>query len=365
MTPRRRASALGLALSLASSGCGAPDYGEAYLASFRAGLRAQSAGRFAEASDAFARAAERARRRKDRDEASFLVARSLERAGRMHEARAAYLALVEMSPDGPRAGRAAFEAASIDIAHGEADRGWAALRRTLERHPDHGVASRHLTQWAEHTAETRGERALRQALRSWRALRDTALWPQVHYERARSFEREGEIQAARDAYLFTARLRRHPRGSLTDDAYFHAARLARAGGDDGWALQTLEEMLEGRETSVTGGSYVRPRFPAAQFAVATIYRDARDDPTRARAAFRKTRLAFPDSVLADDAAWQEARMARREGDLEGACGILRDLVAGWPRSRYRRCLFRLCPELAAATPAPRRCPAYIERELDP
>src|SRR5690242_1513636 len=111
-------AALGIAL-----GC-APAYGDAYTAAFAKGERELHAGRYEEAARAFDDAAGKARRVKDRDEAIFLVARAQEKSGRWTDARATYERLRKTSPDGPRAGRAMFVIADIEIDHGDAEKGW-------------------------------------------------------------------------------------------------------------------------------------------------------------------------------------------------------------------------------------------------
>jgi len=340
-------------------GCGGPHYGDAFLMPFRAAQRAQSSGRYMEAAERFAAAADGARRLKDRDEALFMRARMLERAERWSQAKAAYGTLGEVSPDGPRTARAAYDAATLEIERGDAERGWSELEQAIRRYPDHGSARRALELWSEHTAETQSEGTLREALASWTELKTTELGQRLLYERARSFEREGDHDAARAAYLETARVRPYPRGNLTDDAYWHAARLAHTAGDHDAALAALREMLSDREGAL-GGSYVRPRFPAAQMRIAEVHRDGTGDLTRARAAFRQTRVDYPDSILADDATWQEALMARRLGDADGTCDVARTLKANHPESRYVRCLHRICPELAAGE---RPCARYITEAM--
>lgn len=336
-------------------GCGGPDYGDAFLVPFRAAQRAQSSGRYLEAAERFAAAAEGAQRLKDRDEALFMRARMLERAEHWSEAKAAYAGIGKVSPDGPRTARAAYDAATVEIERGDAERGWAELAVAIRRYPDHGSARRALELWCEHTAEIHGESALREELATWTELKTTALGQRLYYERARSFEREGDHQAARAAYLETARVRPYPKGNLTDDGYWHAARLAHTDGDHQAALAALSEMLSDREGSV-GGSYVRPRFPAAQMRVGEVYRDGLGDFARARDAFRKTHVDYPDSVLADDAAWQETLMARRLDDADGACAAARRLKRAFPQSRYLRCLHLACSELPSDE---RPCARYI------
>jgi len=68
-----------------SLGC-APSRGAAYDRADSAAERAESAGRLAEAADAYDRAVTAARRRRDRDQAAWSAADVLSRAGRMGDA---------------------------------------------------------------------------------------------------------------------------------------------------------------------------------------------------------------------------------------------------------------------------------------
>jgi TolA-binding protein len=354
---RREIGWLWLALVL---GCG-PAHGEAFELSFAAGQRAYSAGRYEEAAQLFDRAAADAERVKDRDEALFLRARMYERLQRWSEAREAYRRLLATSPDGPRAARAAFEIATIEIDHGEAEAGWKALAAAVERYPSHGSASRAIELWAERTAETQGEEALRAALERWRRdLGASASAQRIKYEIARSHARGGDHAAARDAYLRAAREHPYPKGNLTDDAYWFAAEEAEAASDPRGAIAILEELLSFREISGWGQSYERPRYPAAQLRVAELHL-ALGELERALAAFRRTHENHVTSVLADDAMWQEAILSRRLGDAARACAVLEALKKREPPSRFARCAGLLCPAAGAAS----RCPRYIAESIDP
>lgn len=340
-------------------GCG-PAHGEAFERSFAAGQRAYSAGRYEEAAGLFERAAADAERVKDRDEALFLIARMHERLERWRDAQEAYRRLLATSPDGPRAPRAAFEIATIEIDHGDPEAGWKALAEAIERHPSHGSASRAIELWAAHTAETAGEEPLRAALSRWvETLGASASAQRVKYELARSHARSGDHAAARDAYLRAAREHPHPHGNLTDDAYWFAAEAAEAVGDPRGAIAILEELLSSREISSWGQSYERPRYPAAQLRIAEIHR-ARGELEAARRAFRRTHENHTTSALADDAMWQEAIVAKRLGDDDGACAVLEALGARKPPSRYARCAGLLCPAAGAAED----CPRYIAETVN-
>lgn len=354
---------LGLVVALwaLASGCGGPDYGEAFVASFHAAQRAHVAGRYAEAADKYGVAAGDAQRVKDRDEAFFMQARMYEKLARWAEARERYETILRTSPRGPRAGRAAFEIATIEIEHGDLERGYGALAEAIRRYPNHGSARRGLELWAGHVGAQDGEEALRATLGRWLVeLKGSALEQQLRYERARSLRRSGDLAAAHEAFVETARRHPYPMGTLTDDAWWYASEVAEEQGRYEQAVADLRSLLGSREVA-TGGSYERPRYPPAQMRIAELYRDRLGDREAARRAFRRVHQEHATSILADDAMWWEAVLERRDGRSGDACELGEDLRDRFPSSRYVRCLDRLCPQLEA--PGGRPCPDYIVATL--
>jgi TolA-binding protein len=350
---------LALAIGLAS-GCG-PSYGEAFVRSFSAARRAYSAGRYAEAETLFADAAQDAQRVKDRDEANFMRARSNEKLERWPNAQQAYRTIVATS--GPRAPRAAFQLARLQIAHGDEEAGYQALAEAIARYPENGAARRALTHWTKHAADTKGEAAAREQLGRWRIqLSRSTLLQQVIYEEAHSHWRSGDLKAAHDRFLAAVKSQPYPHGTLSDDAWWHASHVAEAMNDPRLAVADLEALLATREDSDIGGSYERPRYPAAQLRIGTLYRDRLGDPAAAREAFRKTHQRHQKAIIADDAAWSEAVIVWQSGDRDESCDLAKQLQERFPDSRYRRCLDRLCSTMPP--PDGRPCPDYILRTLD-
>ena len=344
-------------------GC-APVYGDAYLGSLAAGHRAYHAGRYEEAARAYDRAAGEALRVKDRDEARFLQARTLERAQRWHEADGAYKRLIADSPTGPRTGRAEFEIADVAIAHGDAELGWRLLFEAARRRPTHGLARPAIARLAAHAAERGGKAAAVTFLRDAApAFAGTELEQVVAYETARALENAGREAEARDAYLATAAAHPYPFGGLTDDAYWRAALVEEKLGRFTQAITILKKMLTPREVSTLNGSYERPRYPEAQHRIALIYRDNLKDPVAARREFHKLYTDHPTSILRDDALWSEARLAREAGDAAQACSLVALLVRELPESRYAACAQAMCPG-AEAPRGSRECGEYIRRELE-
>lgn len=347
---------------LAASGCGGPDYGDAFLEPYRAAQRAKNAGRYEEAARLYLDAAAGARRVKDRDEAYFNRALMYERLERWDEARAVYDKLIRVSPRGPRTGRAAFEHATSHIDHGDADVGYKELVRAIERFPNHGGAPYAIRRFIMHTSDTDGEAAVRLQLERWlEKLGKTMLEQQLKYEMGGSFERSGALDQAHEWLSRAAREHPYPKGNLTDDALWRAAEVAEAMKNHRLALTDLEELLSVREESALGFSYERPRFPQAQMRIAELYRDEVKDLARARTEFRHMFERHATSILADDAMWQAALLARKQGDADEMCDLAKALPKRYPDSRYRKCVHELC---AAAPQGDRPCPPYIMKQID-
>ncbi|MDI1429897.1 tetratricopeptide repeat protein [Polyangium sorediatum] len=343
-------------------GCG-PSLGDAYERSFAAGQRAHHAGRYEEAAESYDEAARVAERVKDRDEALFLVARMHERRGAHVEAKAALQKLAETSPDGPRAGRAAFELADLEITHGDAERGYGMLFDATARHTKHGLARRAVKRIVEHERERGGDEAvLAWAKGPARILRNTDLEENVDYEAALALERLGRLAEARDALVALSVAHPYPYGTLTDDALWHASLIEEKLGRYEAAITHLRTLLAARESSHLTGSYERPRYSPAQMRIAALYRDRLHDHRAARREMHKLYADHPTSDLRDDALWAEARLAHEDGDKDEACDLVTRLRKDFSDSRYARCAHLVCDEMRPA-PNEKPCAGYIEQEV--
>jgi tetratricopeptide (TPR) repeat protein len=352
--------ACALALAATALGC-TPTWGEAYLHATAAGTRAYHGGRYLEAAAAYHDAADKALRVKDRDEAWFLEARMYERAGKWPEAIAVYRRIEAGSPTGPRTERARFLAAEAEIAHGDASVGWRHLEEALDALPSSGNARAALGRLTAHVRETGGDEAAVAWLASkQKRFEKTELDQTVSYERANALERLGRLEEARDAWVSAARAHPYPHGSLTDDCLWKAADVEVRLGHFAQAILLLREMLAPLETSGNPGSYTRPRFPSAQQRIAEIYRDSLRDHAAARREFHALYERHKDTILRDDALWNEARIAKEDGDARAACDVIGRLAKEFPTSRYARCTRELCP---SAPPPKSACADYLVREL--
>jgi tetratricopeptide (TPR) repeat protein len=357
-----RARALVGALLVASAALGCnPSWGDAYLHSLAAGTRAYHGGRYLEAAAAYHDAAAKAQRVKDRDEALFLEARMLERAGRYRDAIERDRALATLSPTGPRTERARYLAADLEIEHGDAAAGWKALEDTLVALPNAGNARAALDRLLGHVAREGGDEAAVAWLVAHRdRFAPTELDQTAGYERGNALERLGRLDEARDAWLAAARAHPYPHGSLTDDCFWKAADVELRQKRPQAAIALLREMLVPLERSGNPGSYTRPRFPAAQQRIAEIYRDALHDHASARREFHALYEKHVDTILRDDALWNEARLAKEDGDVRAACDVMDRLTKQFPTSRYARCAREICPSAAASK---QECAGYLVRAL--
>ncbi|MDI1448702.1 tetratricopeptide repeat protein [Polyangium sp. 6x1] len=352
---------LGFVLAWWLVGCG-PSLGDAYERSFAAGQRAYHAGRYEEAAKSYEEAAGAAERVKDRDEALFLVARMHERRGAHADAKAALQKLAETSPQGPRAGRAAFELANLEIEHGDAERGYAMLFDATARYTKNGLARRAVKRLVEHERERGGDEAvLAWAKGPARVLRNTELEENVDYEAALALERLGRHAEARDALVALSVAHPYPFGTLTDDALWHASLIEEELGHYEAAIAQLRALLAARESSHLTGSYERPRYSPAQMRIAELYRDRLHDHRAARRELHKLYADHPTSTLRDDALWAEARLAHEDGDKGEACDLVKRLRKDFSDSRYAPCAHLVCDEIRPA-PNEKSCAGYIERE---
>lgn len=351
-----------IVLACALSACG-PSLGAAYETAFAAGQRASHAGRYEEAAREYGRAAKHATRVKDRDEALFLVARMHEKRGAYAEARAAYEHVNKTSPDGPRAARAAYDMALVEIEHGDAERGYAMLLDATYKYPKHGSARRSLHRLIEHQQDLGGDDAVLQWLDGpGRTLRGSDLDQQLDYERALALERMGRTAEARDLFVKTAKDHPYPFGGLTDDALWQASLAEEKLGRYEAAIGHLRTLLASREASRMTGSYERPRYSPAQMRIAELYRDKLHDNRTARKEFHKVYAAHPTSILRDDALWAEARLAHADGDTSDACTLVAKLRKEFADSRYARCGHLVCTEVKPAANE-RPCASYVERQV--
>lgn len=355
----RGAAAL-LALGLLGCAGGGRD---AFQQSLSAGDRAKSAGRYDEAIGAYHDAGEAAKKGRDRDEGYFREAATLDQAGRHQEAMAAYERLIAQSPKGERTPRAIFERAWLEIHHGDAERGWKMLEQALFEQSPSGSARRAVRQYLDHLDEKQPGAGHAWLDANRERLLKTEIAEDTLYLIAKALQAEGRKAEARVAYVECAERFPYPYGSLADDSWWNAAELAAELGDPRASVDYLKKLLAPREVAtMKQGSYERPRYAAAQYRLAELFRDKLGDEAQARREFHKVYRDHTTSILRDDALWNEALLARKAGDQPAVCEVMGALAKDFPKSRYSGCTSQLCPSVSPSSEAP-ACRGYLKAAL--
>ena len=363
MKPRGRVFGMGVLAAVLATSC-APNRGDGYVRALAAGERAETAGRFLEASARYEAAAEGAKLPRDRDHARYLAALMLAHGGNLREATARLDAIGNATPATPDSARAAYKAADLRLSHGDEEAGFRGLDDLMRRFPSSGVARPALHRLVRHKDETESKEASIAYLRAMTpSLGPSELGEDIAYQIALRMAELGQDQAARDAFVTISTQWPYPRGALFDDALYRASELDEKLGRYAEAIADLERMLDEREIAHLSGSYERPRFPASMMRIAVLYRDRVKDREKAREAFHRLYTDFKSSTLRDDALWREAEMWREDGDTGTACDRLGTLARDFPDSRYVPCAAVHCPRVTRPekSKAPSSCHAYLER----
>ncbi len=329
-------SLLTLALTPLAAGCGTVG-GKTYVKAYAEGDRAYSAGRFREAALAYQHAADVAERDRDREEALYAEAMSLVRAGDTKGALAMFDRLGAVRPPGERTYYAAFHAARIRIAEGDAEKGYAALRALFAEAPEVGVAHRSLRAVVLHVETTSGKAAaLSYEASLYETFRETRLGEEILFDTSARRLDLGDASGALTGFLACADRYPYPTGALFDDALFAASQVHEQLGDAKAAVADLQRLLSVREGSDFSGSYVRPKMPAAQLRIGELQRDKLSDHPSAKKSFRAVYVDFPVSRLRAKALYAEAKLAHDDGDEATACSVAKKLVDEFAESRWAR-----------------------------
>ncbi len=351
---RRAALVLLACLAL---GC-APTYAEGYEAAFSAGLRAQNAGRWEEASRHFAEAGKLGQRYKDRDEARLLQAEALEKLGKDAEAEALYRKIERESGGRYQGQRAAYALGRLVWESRGFEAGSQETLAAVRKYPAHGMVRHALKRLIQHVEDEKGP----EAALAWfepiaKSLEGTQADEAATYEKGGLLARVGKLEESVRVLLAQARKYRYPQGSLTDDAYYVASLHLEDLGRPREAVDVLVEMLKPMEAAYAGASYRRPRFPQGQYRIAVLYRDKLNDRSRAKQEFWRVYTQHETARETDDALWQKAKLEREDGQQKEACATLETLLEKKKDSRFVRCVRLLCPTLPAAD---KPCAGYIE-----
>jgi len=357
---RARAGLAAFALG-ALAACGGARAGD-YERALAEAHRASSAGRFAEAADAYARAGTATNAARGKQHAALFAAVERARAGEVARALTELDALAKASPPTDVSAEAEYKAARLRLRTGAVERGRAELEAFLPRHPESPLALSAFAQVIRFKEESSGEAGARATVEGLAAKvpEGTPLGQRIAYERA--LRTEG-LPARRDALIAHADRFPYPRGSYWDDALFRAAELEETLGRPREAIALLTRLLAERETSDVIGSYQRPRYTPAKLRVARL-QEKLGDREGARRTLHELYANFRSSELRDDALWNEARLFREDRQPAEACDRLRTLVSELRDSRFVPCASALCPEIVRPkdSRAPKACHSYLLRE---
>ncbi|MGC4092106.1 MAG: tetratricopeptide repeat protein [Polyangiaceae bacterium] len=297
---------------------------------------------------------------RERNEASYREAASLERAGDEPGADAIYAQLERGS--GERAERAAYARAEMAERRTAKTDALVDLRGAIVRFPNSGLARTAAARYlAREEARSGPTEALLATERLLADVRGSELEETLGYFRAKRLEQLERSDAARSAYLELATRFPYPFGAFWDEALLAAARLDLAAGRPREALQSLERLLRERESSHLNGSYERVGYAEARFLRARILRDELGDARAARSEFRRVWNDHPTSRLRDDALFEEALTALASGDASAACAPAKLLTANEHESRFAGCASELCPGLKQAAAD---CRPYIRTRIE-
>lgn len=352
-------------------GCG-PSLSRDFLDTKAAGHRAYGSGRYTEAAQYFHQAAQKVDHTKQRDELLYLEAMAYQRAGNYPKTEQCLQDLLTLSPDGDRAATVAHELVRMKFRSGNKTEAGKMLHEFILKYPDSGLVRPAAIKYWEYLDSVHGAQSTLEYLeKNYEWYDDNGLGEMNAFHQARRLEMLGQLQAARDRYVACANAYPYPNSTLFDDALYAASLLDEKLGNPKQAIEDLRKMLSYKEKSALLGTYQRRQYDKAQMRIAELYRDVLGDLTQARKEYRRFYKEFPNSRLRDDALWQEALLAKRQRDDEGACEPVKLLVKEFPLSRYAPCAKLLCKDAPAAKTQEQKkgkqsepeCRDYIKRDV--
>jgi hypothetical protein len=341
---------------LVAAGCGggAPS---AYAKHFAAAERAETAGRHREAAEQFEAASRDPATKREKEHASFLAALELVRAGDV--AGGAKLLEAIANAKGEHAPQARWQLVQMDLATNQPN-----VKEELDAYvrtfPNDGLAYPALEARLRIARNAGGEAEALNVLRALEpAIATTDSAPRVAFEIGESLAKQNKLDEARAQFVATATKFPYP-GEYFDDALWRASEIDEQQGRVADAIADLEKMLAVIEHATLPGTYMRPRFPDAQWRIAVLYRDKVGDKSKAIAAFDRYIDTFTNSAKKDEALWQEAKLT---DDAGASCDLLAKLVRINPDSRYVPCAMSRCSKIERPkeSHAPKTCHAYITR----
>lgn len=359
---RRRLACAGLlAGALLAVGC-APNRGAGYESALSEARRAVHSGRFDVAADRFDEAAKAAKVPRDGIYARYEAAIARAEAGDVARASRELHAIADARPPNAYSAQAAFKAAELARKNDPAT-GYAELEAMAVRFPATGVAQVALLRVLRHDDESGPQATLTHLDALAPRLAGTPLEETIAYERGKRLADAGRLEDAHAALLAVATRWSYPKGVFFDDALFRASEIDEKLGRYGEAIEHLEHLLSFRESSVTIGTYERPRYIPAILRIAQLYEERLGDRAKARQTLHRLYSDFKTSTFRDDALWREAELWQKDGDKDTACRRLSTLTSDFPDSRYVPCAVERCP--GVRRPSKSKAPATCRHYLGP
>jgi tetratricopeptide (TPR) repeat protein len=328
------------AAAFTAMGC-APSRGAAFERALAEGRRAHHSGKFSDAADRFEQAARSANVPRDAIYARYEAALARAKAGDIARAHMELVAISSEKPTNAYAAEASLKAAVLAFER-DPKIGCDELEKTLLRFPENGVARVALSRLIRHDDESGPHVTLAHLDALLPQVANKIIEQDVTYERGKRLAELEKTADARDAYLDVARRWPYPKGPFFDDALYRASEMEEKLGRIPEAIAHLERLLSFRESSVSMGSYERPRYVPAMLRIAELQANALRDRQAARETLHRLYANFKTSRKRDDALWMEASLWEQDGNHGEACERLTTLTREFPDSRYVPCAMERC-----------------------
>lgn len=274
----------------------------------------------------------------------------LDRMGKRRQAAEEYKRVPALLSDHDAASaEAIYRAGRIYLELGDDKQAYTLLWRVVTDYPDEEFAADSLKLVVRDGRKRNPKQLQAELVKLSRGLPDKAIADNLLYQLANLAENEMNDPTLAVSYLDLL-AERYPKGGLVDDALWHAARLSRKLGDGQGAATRLRKLQSTREVAFGTGSYLSVWHDNGQLELGLVLRDDIGDHAGAARELRKLHTLYPDSILRDDALFEEAVSWAGHSARDKACAALGTLLKKHPESKYEL-------EKAPALRAKLSCPA--------